>query len=93
MSEREITKKKNQKKKEKTRERESKNLEIAGFASVEDPAEEVAELAEGEEEAVAEERGQRGHVGQPHHRRRCRRRRREDGRRWRRRRQQVEWYL
>lgn len=43
------------------------HLEVAGLAGVEDPAEEVAELAEGEEEAVAEERGERGHVREPHH--------------------------
>jgi hypothetical protein len=43
------------------------HLEVAGVARVEDPAEEVAELAEGEEEAVAEERGERGHVREPHH--------------------------
>ena len=44
------------------------HLEVAGLAGVEDPAEEVAQLAEGEEEAVAEERGERGHVREPHHR-------------------------
>ena len=43
------------------------HLEVAGLAGVEDPTEEVAELAEGEEEAVAEERGERGHVREPHH--------------------------
>jgi len=43
------------------------HLEVAGLAGVEDPAEEVPELAEGEEEAVAEERGERGHVREPHH--------------------------
>jgi hypothetical protein len=45
----------------------SAHLEVAGLAGVEDLAGEVAQLAEGEEEAVAEERGERGHVREPHH--------------------------
>jgi len=42
-------------------------LEVAGFDSVEDPAEEVAQAAQGEDEDIAESRGESGQERGVHH--------------------------
>jgi hypothetical protein len=42
-------------------------LDVLGLEPVDELAEEIPELAEGEEQAVAEQRGQRRCVRQPHH--------------------------
>jgi len=42
-------------------------LEVAGFGSVEDPAEQVTQAAEGEDEGIAESRGERDQERGAHH--------------------------
>ena len=42
-------------------------LDVLGLEPVDELAEEIPELAEGEEQPVAEQRGQRRRVRQPHH--------------------------
>ena len=44
-----------------------RHLEVVGFKPVEELADEVSEDTEGDEEDVAEERGERSQVRQPHH--------------------------